>query len=218
MKYNKLTGVILKKQNYREADQILTVWTKELGKVRVLARGLRHGKSKLSFSAQDLSVVEFETAGRKSMPSLISAKSIKNFLDLREELSKSVAAFYAAELIMKMTPDEQPNEEAYTLLVEFLDYVNSSDLSEQSVFTVVDSFALRLTRNLGFSIEHAQSTSSLPQALKDNLTLLMEVDYAKLPHMKLDERLARQSHNIVRDFIEFILERNLKSDQFLAKI
>jgi DNA repair protein RecO len=218
MNYTKHTGIILKKQNYKEADQILTIWTLELGKVRVLARGLRQGKSKLAYSAQDLSVIEFETAGRKNMPSLISAKALKNFLGLREDLSKSIAAFYGAELVLKMTPDEQPNEEAYRLLEEYLTFLNEADSSQQSVFSVVDSFALRMMRCLGFSIEHAQNASGLPQQLKDNLTLLMEIDYTQLQAQNIDERLARQSHNVIRDFIEFILERNLKSDTFLSSI
>src|SRR5262245_39520274 len=115
MIYQKHTGIVLKKQNYREADQILTVWTEGKGKLRVLARGLRLGKSKLAFSLQDFGVIEFELAGRKAMPSLISARLLENFPGFRESLDKSVSAFYAAELMLKMTPDEEPNRDAYLL-------------------------------------------------------------------------------------------------------
>jgi len=218
MNYQKLTGIVLKKQNYREADQIVTVWSLEQGKVRVMARGLRLGKSKLSFSMQDLGLVEMETAGRSAMPSLISAKPLESFNGLREELSRSVSALYAAELMLKMTADEQPNDEAYILMRDFLRFTNTADLASQSVFTAVDSFALRLLRCLGFSIEHAQSASALPQRLKDSLTLLMESEFSQLPALALDDRVARESHDVVRDFIEFILERKLKSDHFLASI
>ncbi|MBX4187925.1 MAG: DNA repair protein RecO [Candidatus Doudnabacteria bacterium] len=216
MKYNKLTGIVLKKQNYKEADQIVTIWTREAGKVRVMARGLRLGKSKLSFSMQDLSLVDFETAGRKSLPALISAKSTKTYSKLRDDLTKTVAAFYATELMLKITADEQPNPEAYDLLEGFFNYLNTKDISEQPIYSIVDSFSLRLLNTLGFSIEHAQTTFNLPANLNSTLTLLAECNYEELPSIGLNEIVAKQSHTVVKNFIEFILERNIKSEQLLS--
>lgn len=218
MKYNKLTGIVLKKQNYREADQIVTVWTREAGKVRVMARGLRLGKSKLAFSMQDLSLVDFEVAGKRSLPSLISAKSRKIFPKLRDDLPKTVAAFYATELMLKMTADEQPNEDAFDLLADFLEFLNSSDISRQPAFVAVDSFSLRLMNCLGFSIEHAQAAFKLPGNLNGTLIDLAECQYEDLPELGLDESLAKQSHTVIKNFIEYILERNIKSEQFLLSV
>ena len=218
MKYKKLVGIILKKQNYREADQIVTIWTREAGKVRVMARGLRHGKSKLAYSMADLGVVEVETAGNKTLPALIAAKSVQNFNGLREDLSKTVAALYVSELMLKMTADEQPNIEAYDILQNFLDFLNTADISKQPVFSFVDSFSLRLMESLGFSIEHAQGTIHLPASLQDTITLLAESQYSDLQAMKIEELVAKKSHQIVKNFIEFVLERNIKSDQFLMSV
>jgi DNA repair protein RecO len=197
---------------------MVTLWTREAGKVRVMARGLRHGKSKLSYSMQDLSLVEFETAGRKGLPILISAKPLKNYLKLRDSLPKTVAAFYAVELMLKMTADEQPNDEAYDMMAGFLDFLDCHDISSQPVFTVVDSFSLRLMSSLGFSIEHAQTTLNLSATLRDTLTLLAECQYSDIPQLELEESVARQSHSVVKNFIEFILERNMKSEQFLFSV
>lgn len=217
MKYQKLTGVVLKKQNYHEADQIVTIWTKEEGKVRVMARGLRSGKSKLAYSMQDLSVVEFETAGNKALPALISAKIIKNFSGLREDLSKAVGAFYGAELMLKMTADEQENIEAYNLIVELLEFLNDADISQQPLFTIVDRFSLRLLKTLGFSLQHAQDSLNFTDKLHEVFTLLMECQYTDIPKLNLDEKIVKQSHKSVKDFIEYILERNLKSERFLLE-
>ena len=218
MKYKKLVGIILKKQNYREADQIVTIWTRDAGKIRVMARGLRLGKSKLAYAMPDLSVVEIETAGNKSLPALIAAKTIQSFMGVREDLSKTVAAFYASELMLKMTADEQPNNEAYEILQSFLDFLNASDISKQPVFSIVDSFSLRLMESLGFSIEHAQGTIHLPADLQDTITLLAECQYSDLQNMQIEQSIAEKSHQIVKNFIEFILERNIKSDQFLMSV
>lgn len=216
MKYEKLTGVILKKQNYREADQIITVWTREQGKFRVMARGIRLSKSKLAFAMQDLSEVEIEVVGNKTLPALISAKLLRPFNGLREDLGKTVAAFYSAELIMKMTADEQSNAEAYELLVNFLDFVHAADPARLSLYPAVDCFSLQLLKSLGFYIEHAQGAVKLPPELARIINLLMECRYADIESFNLDEQMAEESHGIVKSFIEFVLERNIKSDQFLA--
>ena len=179
MKYKKLTGVILKKQNYKEADQILTVWTKEAGKVRVLAKSLRLPKSKLNYAVQDLGLSEIDTVGSQ-LPVLIGAKCIRQFGSLREDLQKIAIGFYAAELMLKMTADEHPNETAFLLLKDFLYNLDKPTYSAQD-FGLLDSFSLDLLDALGFKF---------PQGPNPN-------------------------HTDINKFIEYILERNLKSESLL---
>ncbi|MEO8065606.1 MAG: DNA repair protein RecO [Candidatus Doudnabacteria bacterium] len=149
MRYKKLTGIILKKQNYREADQIVSVWTREAGKVRVLAKSLRKPASKLSYAMQDLSEAEIHCAGNH-LPTLIGAKPIRQFKSLTQDLKKTAIAFYAAELMLNMTADEHPHRQAYDLLSDFL-----CQLDEQTVgghYAFIDGFALALAQVLGFGV------------------------------------------------------------------
>jgi len=178
MKYKKLTGVILKKQNYKEADQIITLWTREVGKVRIMAKSLRLPKSKLCSSMQDLSLVEIDLAGRGALMTLIGAKLIRQHSRLITDLAKASQGFYAAELIMKMTADEQPNEAVFNLLADFLQKVENQDLNAGLV--EVDEFALSTAEILGFGIPEKVS-----------------------------------NHRDVVNFVEDILERELKSNAFL---
>ncbi len=182
MKYKKLTGVVLKKQNYREADQILTLWTKDAGKVRVLAKSIRLPKSKLAFAVSDLSVCEIDIVGG-NLPVLIGAKVVRQFGNLQEDLQKMAVAFYAAELMLKMTADENPNEPAYSLLSEFLSNLDQAECAP-SDFGLLDSFSLEILDVLGF----------------------------KFPQ---DEK---PDHSTINKFIEYILERNLKSEGLLISL
>ncbi len=182
MKYKKYTGIILRKQNYREADQILTIWTKEEGKVRLMGRGLRLPKSKLSYSVQDLSLAEIEAAGRGSIPTLIAAKPIRIFASLRQDLKKMAVGFYAAEMMMKMTADESPNLPAFELLLALLDKVDQTASSEVNPETG-DLFALDLAEALGFGTP-----------------------------------VKTHTHKDIREFIESLIERKIKSEPFLISI
>lgn len=150
MKYNKLTGIVLKKQNFREADQIVTLWSSEAGKVRLLARGLRKPTSKLMYNLQDLSYVSVELVGRKNLPVLISCNTIRSFKDLRGNLSKISAVFYASELMLKLTADEQPNPVAFESLVNFLARLEGQELTTQQIQADLSKFSLKLIQALGF--------------------------------------------------------------------
>jgi DNA repair protein RecO (recombination protein O) len=172
MKYKKLTGVILKKQNYKEADQILTLWTSELGKVRVLAKSVRLPKSKLVYNLNELAVVDIEIIGHKNLPTVISANCRNNYKNLREDLIKMGSAFYAAELMLKMTADENPNEAAYGLFLGFLNELNHTKSLEH--YKIIDIFALNLSSSLGFGMpetvkSHTDVRSFIEQLIERNI-------------------------------------------------
>jgi DNA repair protein RecO (recombination protein O) len=181
MKYKKLTGVILKKQNYKEADQILTLWTKETGKVRILAKSVRKPSSKLIYNLSELSVVDVEVIGHKNLPVVISAVAKKHHKHLLHDLIKMGSAFYAAELMLKMTADEHPNEQVFDYMVEFLDELNLTEDVEH--YKIIDNFALNLSDALGFGRpevikSHIDVRSFIEQLIERNIkseTLLSQI-------------------------------------------
>lgn len=214
MRYQKLNGVILKKQNLREADQIVTLWTRELGKVRVLCKSMRLAKSKLSYAMQDMSLVEINVSGRH-LSVLISARCVKNYKFLREDLKKTAAAFYASEMLLKMTADEHPNPNTYKLLVDFLEYLN--DFKGHNPQLVLESFALKLMSSLGFSYEFFQKQPNTPKEVGKVLTVLQEVEFSKIQNFQIKPLVYSEAHKTVKNFIELILERDLKSEPFLIR-
>lgn len=217
MRYKKFTGIILKKQNYKEADQIVTVWTKESGKIRVSAKGLRHAKSKLVFSMQELAEVEIEVSGRGNFRNLTSAKCIRLFPGIRSDLVKTALAFYAMELMLKMTADEQSNLYAYEDLVNFLSRLDlSQSLSQAQLRSMLDIFSLKLMRSLGFSMEYAQGSFDIPKSLEAILISVLESEAYEI--FNVSEGVLAQLHKTVNRFVEFILERNIKSNLFLASV
>jgi DNA repair protein RecO (recombination protein O) len=182
MKYKKLTGIVLKKQNYKEADQILTLWTKDAGKVRVLAKSIRLPKSKLAYAVADLCLVEIDVVGG-DLPVLIGAKPIKQFVSMRESLDKMAIGFYASELMLKITADEHPNFRVFTLFLDFLSSLDALAYNPND-YQLLDKFSLDLLDVLGF----------------------------KFPDDK------QPDHRTINKFIEYILERNLKSESLLISL
>lgn len=214
MRHRKLQGIILKKTNYKEADQIVTAWTKEAGKVRFLAKAVRLSKSKLAFGLSDLSLVELHLAG-KHLPVLTGLKPVRHFPTLLSDLKKAAIGFYAAELMLKMTADEHPNQTAFELFWEFLRCLDSLDYSVK-YYPLLESFSLKLLTALGFSIEYAQSSFNIPQDLSNHLGELHGMELRESGKMDLPLERIESLHSLINRFVEFILERNLKSELFLS--
>lgn len=217
MKYRKLTGIVLKKQNYKEADQIVTLWTEQAGKVRCAAKSLRSSKSKLSYAVQPLSLVEVELAEKHELPVLVSAKNLRLFGDLRGDLKKTAFGFFAEELMLKMTADEQKNRGAYGLLVEFLTYVDAAKDTNR-LGQAQDSFTLKLLASLGYSIEYASGSFKIPKAIEKWLMEVVRGDFNHAAGLQIPEGEVILLHKTVIRFAEYIMERNIKSDTFLTQI
>lgn len=189
-RYQKYTGLILKKFPMNEADELLTVYTKEKGKMRMLARGVRKIQSRLAGVLQSLNEIEFEIYLRSArqlspLPTLISvrANTVNDYL--RENLKKFAYALVGIETLYRITPDEEPNQEIYQALLDFL-----RDLGERhEENSSVRMFQLKLLYSSGYEFPG-----------------------------KLEGKLSPQAEQEIDRFLDYVLEREIKSKNFLNHV
>src|SRR5712671_5667135 len=111
MASEKATALVLRTTDWSETSRIATLWTRELGKVRVLAKGGRRLKSNFE-SALDLLTVCSIVLLRKSSGSLdllTEARVVRRFPRLRNDLPALYAGYYIAELLADWTEDYDPH-------------------------------------------------------------------------------------------------------------
>src|SRR4029077_11595941 len=111
MAAEKAQALVLRTTDWSETSRIATLWTRELGKVRVLAKGGRRLKSAFE-SALDLLTVCSIVLLRKSSGSLdllTEAQVVQRFPRLRTDLAALNAAYYVAELLADWTEDYDPH-------------------------------------------------------------------------------------------------------------
>src|SRR6516162_3121466 len=104
-------ALVLRTTDWSETSRIATLWTRELGKVRVLAKGGRRLKSNFE-SALDLLTVCSIVLLRKSSGSLdllTEAQVLRGFPQLRTNLEALYAGYYLAELLSDWTEDYDPH-------------------------------------------------------------------------------------------------------------
>ena len=163
----KTEGIILKRINYGEADRILTIYTKHYGKIKALAKGVRRITSRRGGNIELFNqTVLFLHKGR-NLDILQEAQVISSFKSWRKNLKKVSTAYYFSELVDKLTPEAQANQQVFELLRRFLTKISTASLPE-----LTRSFEEALLRELGFGVPVELKKDS--RSLKDYIESITE--------------------------------------------
>jgi DNA repair protein RecO (recombination protein O) len=125
MAAEKAQALVLRTTDWSETSRIATLWTREFGKVRALAKGGRRLKSSFENALDLLTVCDivFLRKSSGSLDLLTEARVVQRFPRLRGDLASLYAAYYLAELLGEFTQDCDPHpglfDEALAALEDF---------------------------------------------------------------------------------------------------
>jgi len=142
----RVEALILRHQRWGEADRILTIFSKESGKLRIIAKGVRKTTSRKAGHLELYMRSTLQLAKGRDFWILTQAETIEAFLPLRDDLQKMGLASYVIELLDKFTYEDGPNPQLYNLVVETLERLTS----EEAVFVILRYFEMRLLDLLGY--------------------------------------------------------------------
>lgn len=203
-------GIIIKRNNFGEADRILTVITQYKGKVRIVAKGVRKITSRRGGNVELLNKVKLHIYEGKGMPILTEAESIQTFPKIKAELMIVSYASYIIELADKLLPEAQPNPIAYQLLASILGLLESNP---RQIF--IRAYEIKLLSIMGFwSLDQISPTDEI----KDILGKLQKESWEKIEKMNINQNQALELEKILRYYIEKILEQSLKSVKILQRL
>ncbi len=113
-------GVVIRQTKYSEADKILTIFTKEKGKIQAIAKGARRPKSHLMGSTETFCYSDFLMYNGKNLYNVNQGQIVDAFYPLREDIYKLSYATFILELIDSSVLEEEPNDILFELLVKTL--------------------------------------------------------------------------------------------------
>ncbi len=118
----KATGLVLRMVDFSETSRIGTIWTREFGKVRVLAKGGRRlrGPFESALDLLTLASIVFLRKSSGSLDLLTEARVVERFPRLRTDLAALYAAYYLAELLGDWTEDYDPHPNLFDEAVDAL--------------------------------------------------------------------------------------------------
>jgi DNA repair protein RecO (recombination protein O) len=142
-------GIILKRKNYGETDRIITLYTRESGKISCIAKGVRKITSRRSGHVEVFHRVRVSYHDGKGMYMLTEAQSLDAHQGLSGDIVSVSYAYYLCELVDSLTADRQKHDDVYPLLSNALTQLDSCK-TNKSRNKVVTGFANSLLRALGF--------------------------------------------------------------------
>jgi DNA repair protein RecO (recombination protein O) len=127
MATEKAQALVLRTTDWSETSRIAALWTREFGKVRVLAKGGRRLKSNFE-NALDLLTycrIVFIRKSPGSLDLLTEAQVVRRFPRLRSDLAALYGAYYVAELLEVMTEEHDPHPLLFDAALSTLDELGS---------------------------------------------------------------------------------------------
>ena len=135
--YLTIQAIVLRVTDYNDRDALLTVLTRNYGKLTIKARGLRRKNSPLIAPCQLLAFGEFTLFEYKGQYTINEAHSLALFQGLRRDLGKLSLGTYFAQAAEVLSQEDMPNPELLSLVLNSLhalDQLGKPELMVKSVF------------------------------------------------------------------------------------
>ncbi|HHY47145.1 MAG TPA: DNA repair protein RecO [Firmicutes bacterium] len=145
-------GIVLRTRALGEADRIATIYTREAGKVRAVARGARRPRCRLSGSTEPFTHAEFLLFRGTGLDNISQVEIRESFQAIRGNLGLMARASYMAELLDRTTEEGEPAPEIFQLLLKCLRMLAQQDgPGAVDPDTVLYAYEARLLRYLGYA-------------------------------------------------------------------
>jgi len=140
-------AVVLRHANWGEADRILTLYTREQGKLRAIAKGARKIRSRKAGHLEPFTHITLQLARSRELAIVTQVETIDSYLPLRDDLTRTGYASYVMELLDRFTYEQEGgNPSLFNLLVDTLARLCGT----AEVWAVVRYYEMRLLDFLGF--------------------------------------------------------------------
>jgi DNA repair protein RecO (recombination protein O) len=142
---------ILQTYPFREADLVVSFFTRDQGKLRGVARRARRPKSSFGSGLERLShaTVSYYQKENRELVSLNSCELLQSQFALASNYEASVALDYLAEITEQLLPPNETNERHFRLLIAVLDFLHAGGNASVNVWPAVTYFALWSVRLAG---------------------------------------------------------------------
>jgi len=237
---------IIKKTKLGEADRVLTLYTPGLGKIQAKAKGVRRPRSKLAGHLELLTQSLVSLARGRNLDVIIGSQTINSFLPLKNDLKLTSCALYAAELVNQFTAESIENRPLYQLLITTMEQLQETDKDELALrhfeLHLLNNIGYRPQLQRCVSCQSPLEpviNSFCPGAggmlcadCRQNqpLTYPVSVDALKVlrlmqrsgpgtvQRLRIDRELSRELEGIIRQYLKYLLEREVRSAAWLDTI
>ncbi len=243
----RVDAVVLRHSDYGEADRMLTLYTRQRGKTRAVAKGARKIASRKAGHIEPFTHVRLQLAKGKDMLLVTQADTVDAYLPLRDDLILTSHAAYVLELLDRFSyEDETENSPTFRLLTETL----SRLASKADVWLTIRYYEMRLLDRVGFRPQLFECVNCgralqpedqffsfsaggvicprCGKGLRHLHGISMETlkylrhfqrsSYAEATRARPTPEVQKEAESLMQGYFTYLLERELNTPGFLKKI
>jgi DNA repair protein RecO (recombination protein O) len=241
------SAVVLRHSDWGEADRLLTLYTRDQGMVRALAKGARKVTSRKAGHLQPFTHITVQFAKGRDLLIVTQVETVNAFLPLHDDLEKTGYAAYVVELLLRFSYEEEgANPSIFRLLVETLGRIEK----EAEAWLAVRYYEMRLLDAVGFRpqlFECAQCGreilaedqffsfsaggvicsrcgGGLPNLTKISLEALKYLrhfqrsSYRDASRAQPSLEVKKEAEALMQEYFTYLLERKLNTPGFIKRI
>ena len=114
------TGVVLRTYKLRESDRIIVIHTRDNGKIRAVAKGVRKTRSKFGARLEPMSHVNLQLYRGRELDIVTQAESVEPLAPLLSTLDRASQGLAVLEAVDQLSLEREPNPELYRMVVGVL--------------------------------------------------------------------------------------------------
>lgn len=119
-------GIVLARRSFGEGDRIISVYTKNQGRVSLIAKGVRKPKSRKRGHVEVFNKIIFHGVSGKGIDIMTEVEVVDDYGEFRKNLKKVSLAYYFMEVLGKTTHENESNKKLYDILSDYLNDLKSS--------------------------------------------------------------------------------------------
>lgn len=239
-------AIVLKRTGFGEADRLLTLYSREKGKIKAIAKGARKPQSRKTGHVELFMRTQFLFAQGRDLAIITQAEMVDAYPSLREDLVRATYAAYAVELLDRFTVENDRHVGIYELLAAALGWLAATD----DLMLAARYYELRLLSLTGFQPQlfkcvacsepiveqdqffsaelggllcpDCQTTDRRAQEVTavavKVLRYLQTRDWPTVSMLQLKRPFQHELERLMHYYLTYILERDLKSVGFLNRL
>lgn len=199
MKIFKINGIILKKKEYGENNLLVTIFSKEIGKIAAMSFGITKSKKRNLAAYNPMNVVEFTISKRNNFYSIKEANITKVFKNILIDIEKLEISLYILDSIDKIYDEVVENERFFLKLINILNYINEViNLKRGYKYYIVVAFLHRIMTEHGI-----YEISEVKSLLKKELFLEYKKILALNKDLNFQKKVEEHKKNLKKIVIIF---------------
>ncbi|GAB4454489.1 MAG: DNA repair protein RecO [Anaerolineales bacterium] len=243
----RVDAVVLRHSDYGEADRLLTLFTRQLGKTRAIAKGARKIASRKAGHIEPFTHVKLQLAQGRDLFIVTQADTVDAYLPLRDDLLLTGHAAYVLELLDRFSYEDQTEAPSlFRLLTDTLARL----ASRHDPWLVVRYYEMRLLDHAGFrpqlfecancgrAVQPEDQFFSFSaggvicprcgQGLKHPHPISVEAlkylrhfqrsSYAEAARARPSPEVQKEAESLMQGYFTYLLERELNTPGFLKKV